>query len=153
METTYGIGRGSRAVCWFAIIVGACCFVVLGGLAMRIAFALVPKWQIVELTGKSGGLFLLFVLALVFAAGCGRLAVEARRFLGFSVGVSDDGVRVDDIRIAWTEIAGIEHPRRTAGLAFRVNTRAGKQLDVYSSVLNAREIEDVIRRKLAELGA
>ncbi len=94
-------------------------------------------------------LILGMVFLLLFAAQFGVLVVQTRRLSKFSVEVSDQGVRVGDASVKWSDIEDVEHARRTIGLAFRISMRDGRRLDVHSGLENSQELEDLIKSKLS----
>lgn len=93
----------------------------------------------------------LLVESSMVAAGA-RIALRLRdvvRLARHGVVLSDDLLCVGGTAVEWEDVACVEHPEGVSKLAFRVRTRDGKKLDVYSGLENTRQLEETVKDRLA----
>jgi len=144
VETTYGLNTKNRALCWFTQIMCVAGSVGTLGFGAYMVYRLASGMN----ARKEAAAVLGVLFSLVFAVYFVVLFCGSRRMMRHSVTVSDAAIRVGDSTLEWDEIESIEHPRRTIGLAFCINTRDGRRVQVYP-VQNARQLEDLIRDRLS----
>jgi hypothetical protein len=143
MEIIYRLKPTYRWITQISVVIFPICFVLFTGVAILIIRHLA--------TGKAAdGLYvwMLLVLSLGYIVSCVRTFIAVKRIVGFTVTLSNESVCVGNKTINWDEIESLEHPKRAYGIAFRINARDGRQLDVYSGIENAKQLEDTILSKL-----
>jgi hypothetical protein len=146
MESTYVVSRGTRRLVRISRVIMSVAALVFVLLAIVIAYGYLSHSALSKRRPYDWALCL---FAVLYAASCIRTWFQARQMLQFSVTIHDDFIRVGEVVARWDQIRSIEHPRRTFGLLFRLNTADGKNIDVYTGIENGREIEDIVRSKIS----
>jgi hypothetical protein len=143
VETTYEYRPGVRLVLKASVVVFALCAV-----AFAVELALMLRHFVVHGPPENRSMWIVLAVLIGYLITMPKSIRGAIRQTRYSVAVSDDWLRIGDRTIAWSEIAGVEHPRRTLGLAFRVRLQDGGELDVYSGVERSHELEDLVRSRI-----
>lgn len=143
METAYNLSRASKALLWFCVVV---CVAGIGAVGFA-EVRLVHKFSSNLTVGKLAVALFGVVFSVLVAIMLGALAVAARRMLRDDVTLSTDWIRVGRRTVQLADVQSIIRPKRTIGLAFRLVTRGGENVDV-SGIENARQLEEAIRQRL-----
>ena len=96
--------------------------------------------------------FCVAFLCLVAAGVLNRLSQLVAEKAIYSVALFDNGIRVGDAVVQWDEVAGIEQSAKRR-VAFRLATKAGRKLSVYSGLERVDELENAIGTRLAQVNA
>lgn len=94
----------------------------------------------------------LVILWVVVVLGVYRvLAGILNRLMIFSVAVFEQAIRIGDVIVKWDEIDRIDQ-QAGIGVAFRVRTRDGRKLNVYSGLQDVGQLQETIKNRLASAG-